>query len=86
SSIGFLFGAGSSYEVGYPLSRDLTIETISRLSDEEKSKIIEILSNENIEYQFNNGIPDIELITDFNTDEIWKNFRKKNENYMKNMI
>jgi len=81
SNIGFLFGAGTSYEAGYPLSRDLTIKTISRLSEEEKEKVTEILSRENIEYEFNNGIPDIEVITDL----ILKYSLMDNQNQYKNL-
>lgn len=64
SNTGFLFGAGTSYEAGYPLSRDLTIDIMSNLNDEEKNIIIEIFSNENIEYDFDNGKPDIEVVSD----------------------
>ncbi|KKM80725.1 hypothetical protein LCGC14_1336990 [marine sediment metagenome] len=51
------------------------------MSEEEKEKITEILSRENIEYKFDNGKPDIELITDL----ILKYRLSDNQNQYKNL-
>jgi hypothetical protein len=62
SQIGFFFGAGTSLCAGYPLTRDLTISVIDRLSSTEKTVLKEMLLNESIIADFRN--PDIELLSD----------------------
>lgn len=64
SNIGFFFGAGTSAEAGYPLTVDLTKRVISRLNSEERFKIESILNKEHIFHSLDEGIPDIEILSD----------------------
>ena len=63
-SIGFFFGAGTSKEAGYPLTEDLTKEVLNRLNHEEKYVLKRMFEKENIVYSFEDGTPDIEVISD----------------------
>lgn len=47
SQIGFFFGAGSSFAAGYPLTSQLTIDVLKKLSTSEIELIEKILKTEN---------------------------------------
>ena len=64
NSIGFLFGAGTSKEAGYPLTNRLTIDVFQRLHSSKQILIKEILSKEGMTFSEEEGYPDIETITD----------------------
>lgn len=64
SNIGFFFGAGTSKEAGYPLTDVLTKSVINKLSHDEQDILKELLKKENIDYSFEEGCPDIEIISD----------------------
>lgn len=66
SNIGFLFGAGTSFEAGYPLMSGLTTAVFSQLDDNDKQLIATALNfhNEVNQTKFNvkDNVPDIELL------------------------
>lgn len=66
SNVGFLFGAGTSFEAGYPLMSGLTTTVFSKLDDNDKGIIETAINfhNEANQTKFNieNNIPDIELL------------------------
>ena len=64
NNIGFLFGAGTSKEAGYPLMSDLTNEVISSLSPASKIVLEEILYLKKLIYNCDSGTPNIEIISD----------------------
>lgn len=64
NNIGFLFGAGASLPAGYPLTWKLTKEVLTELLVEEQELLAAILGKENLELDIQNGVPDIELISD----------------------
>ncbi|OLA95070.1 MAG: hypothetical protein BHW64_00550 [Candidatus Melainabacteria bacterium LEY3_CP_29_8] len=65
-NVGFLFGAGTSFEAGYPLMSGLTTIIFSKLDDNDKGIIETALKFHNKANQTNfnieNNIPDIELL------------------------
>ena len=64
SQIGFLFGAGSSFAAGYPLTKELTISVLEELNPKEIKLIESILKEEQEDFDKSKGIPDIELLSD----------------------
>lgn len=64
SGTGFIFGAGTSAEAGYPMMPALTRGVISALGAEEKSLVDEILEGNSITYDPLAGAPNIEVIAD----------------------
>jgi hypothetical protein len=62
--VGFLFGAGTSFESGYPLVTGLTKEVIGALPVEQRSVLDEVLAIYGIYYNDANGTPNIEEISD----------------------
>ena len=64
SKIGFFFGAGTSKEAGYPLTGDLTKIIFKNMDSNEKNLLEWILQKEKMDYNFEEGIPDIEEISD----------------------
>jgi hypothetical protein len=48
SQIGFFFGAGSSFAAGYPLTYQLTIDVLKKLSTTEIELIEKILKTEGV--------------------------------------
>lgn len=66
--IGFLFGAGTSKEAGYPLMGDLTITVVSNLSPALKATLDEILAAKALTYDPAAGTPNIEIISDLVTE------------------
>ncbi|WP_396175811.1 SIR2 family protein [Flavobacterium sp.] len=64
SQIGFFFGAGSSFAAGYPLTYQLTIDVLKKLSPTEIELIEKILKTEGVTLNVAKGEPDIELLSD----------------------
>jgi hypothetical protein len=64
SNIGFFFGAGSSKEAGYPVGWELTKNVIGKLSPIEKEELTRFLTKKGIPFLFEDGIPDIESLSD----------------------
>lgn len=62
--IGFLFGAGTSKEAGYPLMGDLTKTVVSSLDTASRAVLDEILAAKGIDYDSANGHPNIEVLSD----------------------
>jgi hypothetical protein len=61
---GFIFGAGASYEAGYPMMPKLTRDVIASLNGTERSILDEALSSAGISYDNDNTIPNIEELAD----------------------
>ena len=66
--IGFLFGAGTSKEAGYPLMGDLTKTIVSSLRPHLKGTLDEILAAKAITYNPVAGTPNIEILSDLVTE------------------
>ncbi len=66
--IGFLFGAGTSKEAGYPLIGDLTKTVISNLIPPSKETLDEILNATGLSYDPIMGTPNIEVLSDLVTE------------------
>lgn len=64
SQIGFFFGAGSSFAAGYPLTYQLTIDVLKKLSSDEIELIEKILKAEGQTLDVSKGEPDIEILSD----------------------
>lgn len=66
SNVGFLFGAGTSFEAGYPLMTGLTNAIFQQLDNSDKDIIetaVNLYNNSNrTKYNLENKIPDIELL------------------------
>lgn len=65
SNIGFLFGAGASFNAGYPLMPKLTLEVIAKLAQNEV-ELLDSLVEKSLNRKVDkvNGDPDIEVISD----------------------
>lgn len=89
SQIGFLFGAGSSLCAGYPLTKELTIQVLARLEKNELDTISELVYKESLEFSSEEGIPDIELISDIIMKNVIltsdKKFTELEESLMKSL-
>lgn len=66
--IGFLFGAGTSKEAGYPLMGDLTKTVVSNLSSTLRGTLDEILAAKALTYDAAGGTPNIEVLSDLVTE------------------
>ncbi len=66
--IGFLFGAGTSKEAGYPLMGDLTKAVVSNLHPLLRVTLDEILTAKAIVYDPVAGTPNIEILSDLVTE------------------
>ena len=66
--IGFLFGAGTSKEAGYPLMGDLTKTVVSNLHPVLKTTLDEILTAKGLTYNPAAGTPNIEILSDLVTE------------------
>lgn len=64
SQIGFFFGAGTSFAAGYPLTFQLTIDVLKKLSTTEIELIEKILKAEGQILNVLKGEPDIEILSD----------------------
>jgi len=61
---GFLFGAGTSVEAGYPMMPALTREVVSALSSDELGQLLEVLASHSLSYNSVAGTPNIEVLAD----------------------
>lgn len=61
---GFIFGAGTSYEAGYPMMPKLTREVVAALSSTEKSTLSEVLEAAGLSYNDEKATPNIEELAD----------------------
>ena len=66
--IGFLFGAGTSKEAGYPLMSDLTNSVVSSLPSGHRATLDEILGAKGFTYEPAKGSPNIETLCDLVTE------------------
>lgn len=66
--IGFLFGAGTSKEAGYPLMGDLTKSVVSSLPSAHRATLEEILVAKTLAYDAAIGTPNIEILSDLVTE------------------
>lgn len=62
---GFLFGAGSSREAGYPMMPELTRQVIAMLSATERSLVDDVLKAVGTVYDDATATPNIEQLSDF---------------------
>lgn len=65
NNIGFLFGAGTSKEAGYPLMPDLTKSVIGSLDTGNLEALEEILASKGLHYDPAKGDPNIEILSDY---------------------
>lgn len=63
-NVGFLFGAGTSFESGYPLVAGLTKDVVGALQPDERTSLIEVLHAFGKFYDDAAGSPNIEEISD----------------------
>ena len=70
NSIGFLFGAGTSKEAGFPLMQDLTKTVVENLSPRNKKTLNDILNVEGLDYDAATGEPNIEVLSDYVTKRL----------------
>ena len=68
NKIGFLFGAGTSKEAGYPLMPDLTKLVIDNLGTTNEATLEEILVSKGLTYNASIGEPNIEILSDLVTE------------------
>lgn len=66
--VGFLFGAGTSKEAGYPLMGELTKSVVSTLPSTLKATLDEILNAKAVTYDPATGTPNIEILSDLVTE------------------
>jgi hypothetical protein len=64
STAGFLFGAGTSVEAGYPMMPALTRQVVSALTSSERAALDEVLSGAGLAYDAASGEPNVEVIAD----------------------
>ncbi|PIE35209.1 hypothetical protein CSA56_05130 [candidate division KSB3 bacterium] len=64
NKVGFLFGAGTSKGAGYPLMGDLTKDVVAKLSVTDRETLESILALKNLQYDENEGSPNIEILGD----------------------
>jgi hypothetical protein len=64
STTGFLFGAGTSLEAGYPMMPGLTQSVIGALTGPERAALDEVLAAVNLSYDDAGGDPNVEVIAD----------------------
>ncbi|MEM5543629.1 SIR2 family protein [Sulfitobacter sp. AS92] len=63
-NLGFLFGAGTSYESGYPLVMGLTKSVVGALTGNDRAAMDEVLSASDLTFDGASGLPNIEEISD----------------------
>lgn len=64
STAGFLFGAGTSVEAGYPMMPELTRKVVAGLSSAERDTLDEVLGAAGMTYDPTGGSPNVEVIAD----------------------
>jgi len=62
---GFIFGAGASYEAGYPLMTELTRQVITELKPDERAILQDVLKASGLTYDEKSAAPNIEEIADY---------------------
>lgn len=63
-NLGFLFGAGASFESGYPLVSGLTRAVVGALPAENRAAMDEALTAKGLQYNDSDALPNIEEISD----------------------
>lgn len=63
-NLGFLFGAGTSFESGYPLVTGLTKAVVGALSGSNRTAMDEVLAASDLKYDESEATPNIEEISD----------------------
>lgn len=63
-NLGFLFGAGTSFESGYPLVSGLTKAVVGALPAQDRAAMEEALTAKGLNYEDSSGLPNIEEISD----------------------
>ncbi|WP_170419446.1 SIR2 family protein [Ruegeria atlantica] len=63
-NLGFLLGAGTSFESGYPLVSGLTKDVVRALSTDDRSALDDALAAKGLAYDDGKGLPNIEEISD----------------------
>lgn len=63
-NVGFLFGAGTSFESGYPLVAGLTRQVVGALPSNERAAMDAVLASSGVTYDDASGLPNIEEISD----------------------
>jgi len=61
---GFLFGAGTSYEAGYPIMTGLTAAVVNGLTADEREVMDEVLAANHVTYDPATTMPNIETMSD----------------------
>jgi hypothetical protein len=64
SNTGFMFGAGTSVEAGYPMMAQLTREVIQALHISDRAALDEVLQANAIVYDHGTGSPNVEVVAD----------------------
>lgn len=64
STTGFLFGAGTSVEAGYPMMPGLTRQVVGALNSSEQASLDEVLAGAGLTYDAQKGDPNVEVIAD----------------------
>lgn len=64
STTGFLFGAGTSVEAGYPMMSGLTRQVVAGLNSAERATFDEVLSATGLTYDAVKGEPNVEIVAD----------------------
>lgn len=62
--IGFLFGAGASYEAGYPLMSTLTRQVVAKLNTAQRAALDSVLAATGQTYDDTSATPNIEEVSD----------------------
>ena len=62
--VGFLFGAGTSYEAGYPLINELTKQVIGSLTAGQRALLDDVLGKSDLTYDHETALPNIESLAD----------------------
>lgn len=64
STSGFLFGAGTSAEAGYPMMASLTQQVVGALTSADRAALDEVLASAELTYVPAKGEPNVEVIAD----------------------
>lgn len=64
STTGFLFGAGTSVEAGYPMMPELTRQVVGALNSSERNALDEVLAAIGLTFDGAVGAPNVEVIAD----------------------
>ncbi len=75
--LGFLFGAGTSFESGYPLISGLTRQVVDGLKQEEVATLHEVLAANDMMYDTESATPNVEEISDLVTEHYTNSKLKK---------